>query len=522
MYTDDGTCRDGHSSRWHPWEDRPGVRHIPSFYRTAQAAIFGTISDDLPLFKTPDMESLVSTIISKRLYTLSADVLNVRNYPYANEMIGDPRVKPYVSRSGLIAALCMRNRKSSGFLIPAPTFKWDGEPTRETVSNIARLFTLFGFESPTLASLSEKVLRATLPTPHGIYRPSVWLRRDILENHEGGRMDFAIENQIYRVVKEFDKKKAYLVHSRLVPSPFKAPTIEVRPRLKHIREYATGWWHVVLVAVPCSIHPTKVNGKNPVAGEVIDKWLWTEELEQCLKSGYKLQTIVRGYGWYELSNFMCPWSDLLWEKYEQAKMSESDHMLDMIKGMMVGLPGRFLRQPEIFSLHHVDERVEGDIPLMFHWYELDDKHFTDYVIRPEYDRESTALSYIGSYIVMKMRCELYELMRKEEEHGYMVVRSYIDCYSVTHRQWNTACIPDQLPTESYRNVGTGMGQWTEKDYTDVYTEANRFIGLNTLTHELEIKAPGFAKSGNEHTQSARLDLLKRYQKYIEITRNQHV
>jgi hypothetical protein len=226
-----------------------------------------------------------------------------------------------------------------------------------------------------------------------------------------------------------------------------------------------------------------MGGLAPFEGQVIDKWLWTGELQDCLKAGYTLVEIKRGYGWTEMSNFMEQWSVILWEKYEQAR-NENEHLLECIKAMMVGLPGRFLRQPEIYTLVPIQEAIPGqDMPLCLNWKEPTDRHFSDYAIRPIYDKESTALSPVGSYIVAEMRRELYHLMKEEIAHGRTIVRSYIDNYSIDG------------PT-TLGHVGPGMGQYREKVLHHVYAEENRFRAVQVDPYGWEedvMVAPGFSR-----------------------------
>src|SRR4030095_946624 len=161
--------------------------------------------------------------------------------------------------------------------------------------------------------------------------------------------------------------------------------------------------------------------------------------------------------------------------------------------MMVGLPGRFLRQPMYYSLIPLSEarawrpgeEGEGDRALQLHYKEEGDRIFSDYAIRPEYDRESTALSHVGAYIVMKMRVELYDIMKREHENGRTVIRTYIDCYALNAR------------TSMPENIGTGKGQWKEKRYGPSWSEENRFIGVNLASGEIDTKTPGFERGGEK-------------------------
>ncbi len=507
MFDEDGEWRKIHSSLWHPWEDRPGIRHVPTYFNAQSQNIHTSYHPENFLYHVADMEEMIQCVSRNGLFLLCKDPLNEHEFSYANELLGDDRANPYLSRQGNIAALRLSNKRKSGFLVPAKTWRWDNEPTANLTRNIGEIFRIFGYESTTPASLSEKVLRATLPTPLGISRPSVWLRRDILDNHTGGRIDTAIP-KFYRTVKEFDKNKAYAWHSRSVPSPFHCPFIRSGPTLAECLDYPTGFWQCTLVAVPLSLHPIQIGKVEP--GEVITRWLWTGELLDCLEAGYQLVKIIRGYGFREMSNFMEMWSDILLEKHFQAQRSD-EHLAKIIKSMMVGLPGRFLRQPEQYRLVHISEVRKGDIPLMMHWQEDGDRKFSDYAIRPEHDKESTALSYIGSYIVAEMRRELYHRMKMEIEHGYHVIRSYIDCYSISIDDDNL--VRSGKEDERFRNIGTGIGQWKEKTYTNVYAEENRFIGEEAYNErQLKVKAPGFGID-------QRIYFIRRYR---EIVQNQPV
>lgn len=495
MRDEDGQWYNKHSSLWHPWQDKTGIRHVPCFHR--EEAIFSIASSD-PMFHVEHLEKLLSVVSQNQLFVLCHDILNEHEFFYAHELIGHPMATPYLSRKGNIAALRIANKRKSGFLVPEKTWNPNDIPLdySRLVENITLIFKLFGFESVTPASLSEKVLRATLPTPVRITRPNCWLRRDILENHVGGRIDCATP-ALYRKVRQFDKNKAYLFHSRYVPSPFETPIILVSPGIERAMGYAAGFWQCDVMARHATICPIQIEGRAPREGERFTCWLWSGEIQDCLECGYDVH-IRRGYGWSAMSDFMCPWSDILWQKYEQTKTFGDEHLLDIIKRMMVGVPGRFLRLPERYVLVPLSQIQEGDIPLLMHWRNDDERKFTDYAIRPEEDQESTALTPQGSYIVAEMRRELFHRMREEEQHGRTIVRSYIDSYCV---------VDTDTANKSYRNIGSGLGQWKEEEtWEDAYVEENRIVGRRR--GNLDMKAPGIEKD-------SRVALWKQYQRILQ-------
>jgi|SRR5215472_9807748 len=475
---------EGSSAMWHPWRDRPGVRHPVARWNGNT----GLTIDEQFSFHPASAQGLFDTVSRQKLYLYCEDILDQKSVPWTDDLLRFPpeQVVPYVSKSAGIAAIRLSNKRQSGFLLSAPSWCWHERLSERFLENVHLLFKLCGYQAVTLASLSERLLRSTLPESLHIHRPSMMLRRDVLNNHRGGRIDLAIP-AYYPLVVQFDENKAYLHHSRLVPSPYLVPVARYRPGIDSIFCYPTGFWHVRMLAVDhVAIHPIQIGGRRPVDGEVFDMWLWREEIEACLEYGYQLLNVEYGYGFRKLTNFLEPWSDLLWDLWVRAE-GDDLHIRRMIKAMMVGLPGRFLRQPEIYKIHPTREAQKGDIPLVFHWKDGQFKVFSDWVVRPEYDHESTALSPIGSYIVMKMRMELYERMRDFERNGHRVISTYIDCIRVCARSVDG--ISSGIPP-----LGSHPGSWKAEELRNVYVEENRLIAVRTDKFGWEedfMKAPGF-------------------------------
>jgi hypothetical protein len=467
---------------WHPWIDQRGTICRPCFYEAG--SIYGV--DGNLIGRCKSVEDLSTSIAQKGLYVICYDLLSEEDFPYVDALLGSENFTPYLSRTGGIPASRIKGGKGeSGYLLPAKTWTSDTRPNGDMVKNLCTIFRLCGWQSTTPASLSEKILRATLPPGTRISRPSVRLRRDILENHTGGRIDRAEAGRFYKYAFEYDKRKAYLSHSRLVPSPFLAPVARVRPSVEDALEYASGWWHVELIAHNCSgMQPLQIEGRNPVEGETFTRWLWAGEMLDCLGAGYSIIGIRRGYGFREMSTFMQKWSDVLWNLYGRSE-GEMDQIRDIIKAMMVGLPGRFLRKPVRYVLRHFTEAVPGDIPLPIKWREGSTQVLSHWVSHPEPDLESTALAPVGSYIVAEMRRELYRLAKQEEARDNVFLRSYIDCLAFKYRAETL-------------DIGPGLGQYKEKIFMNVWAEENRFIGQlvrdDGALEDPDMRAPGYGQT----------------------------
>jgi DNA polymerase type B, organellar and viral len=484
---------DGSVRLWHAWRDKPGMSHYPVFWD--QGRIY-TMYGKLLFSSISSPSELVHTIAHHKLFVLCRDVLSEEDIPYANELLGYPRVRPYLARSGSVAALRVAEKKSSGFLVPGRTWCYPGVVNAEVLEHLISIFLRFDFMSSTPSSLAEKILRGTIPDTMHISRPSLALRRDILDHHRGGRIDQASSGHFYKEAYEYDKIKAYLSHARYVPNPALAPVIRHFPDVSDALAYPCGYWLVTLIARARVVSPLSLDGRSPQEGEIIHIWLWSFELKDCLEAGYTLVEITRGYGFRAMSSFMEEWSDILFQAFEE---TEGELERDIIKSMMVGLPGRFLRRPEIYTLIPLSEarkrtpgQDDGDIPLRLHidaGWKSGDRIFSDYAIRAEYDQESTALSQVGAYIVAAMRHELYQRMLDEHKAGNVVIRSYIDCFTTTQK------------TQNRDILGTHLGQWKEQYFEGpFYAEANRFVGMQQGIRK--VVAPGMEKDSEERNTFA--------------------
>jgi hypothetical protein len=496
-------AHDGHSRRWHAWRDKPGMPLAPMMWHDGTiSTVYGS-----SLAYCSTLPELLDNVAGRKLFVLCRDILNEKDIPFSNDLLGSPLAHPYLSRSGGVTALRISQKKQSGFLVPGSTWGISGEMTEEGLKTIIEVFRLFDMQSTTPASLSEKVLRSLLPDKISISRPSLALRKDILENNVGGRIDKAKVGQFYASIYEYDQIWAYPDKACLVPDPSLAPVMCYLPSLNIALSFPTGYWLVHIRCVATVIAPIQINGRNPLEGEEIERWLWNEELRSCMECGYQVKKIQRGYGFRAMSNFMEEWAYLLREKWEEA---ENEDIRRIIKSMAVGLLGRFLRQPICHTLIPLAEARprtpgmdDGDIPLRMHLgpdYKDGDRIMSDYAMRPEYDRESTALCQIGAYVVMKQRMELYEMMRKEHENGRHVIRSYIDCYSLDG------------PTTLNNILGNQMGQWKEKRYGPSWTSLNGFVGVNQETGEIDARLPGY-----EHGSKERIAQLQQFKSHWNLT-----
>jgi hypothetical protein len=478
------------SSLWHPWLDKHTLRHTPCLY--------DEIKD-----MTQDTEQFIATMAEKELYCFVNDIIDETEVD--ESFLLSSNTQEYVSRTGKIVALRAKNKRKSGFFIPSSVWGHQGLPNHDLIDNINFLFRHFQYEALTPSSLSEKMLRSTLPERTIIYRPNDMLRRTLLEHSHGGRID---EKEVPRRLKKlysYDLVKAYLYHSRNVVSPFRSAIYHFYSDSSHDdawMDYQTAWIECNLVAHSESrshMHPIKINDqgvmRSPVEGEQIHVWLWQEELIDCLQAGYTLLHIEKIYGYREKSQFMQEWSDRLWGALDSCENAEQKNM---IKKMMVGLPGRFLKSPMQYHLVHESQGVqEHDEPITRQWSEENGWRVTSpWYLRAEPDLQSAQLTQVGHYIVMSCRQDMYRRMKQEEDLGNEILNSYIDCYTVAE------------PTKISERVGKELGNFKETIVNeDVVLEQNRIIPKNIDN----MRAPGFALQRKDGTRGERrVELWRRY------------
>jgi hypothetical protein len=483
-------------ARWHPWPEKSLKEKTPHLL---------TLWDQGRIWRTPDIfspvvdvEEIIEAVGRGRQYLFCSDPLDPFDLSFSDELLRDERATAFMQKMGKVVAVRIRGGRYSGFLIPARTWGYAGVDF-SMLDSLKDIFEKFQYEAITAAALSEKILRSTMPEKIYIYRPACHLREVLLENNGGGRIDMREEGKFYKKAFKYDINKAYLYFAQLVPDPRFPPKYHIRPRESWFYDYATpGYWRVTMVAHGSGIHPIFLTeeGKRrvPKEGEQFTRWLWRDEIMACERKGYTLLFIHEGYRWPETSDFLKPWGDILWTKFSQTQDEDQQRI---IKNMMVGLPGRFLKEPYNYLLIPRGEQVDSDQPIPYNWVHHADnwqkfernnprKVFSNWYLRKEYHEESTALTPIGAYIIMQCRLEIARLAMIEELKGNELISSYIDC--AVFAQPATSLSLGPLP-----------GQYKEERLTDVWAERNILISAE------DMRAPGF-EEGEE-----RSELWKKYQ-----------
>lgn len=480
-------------ARWHPWPTKKGLRHTLSLWKN-----HSIWSDDATSVEIESAEHGIEVVSRSQLYTFCNDPMDWSEFMWSDDLLLSPQSDVYVQKQGKVVAVRVKTGRYCGFFIPARSWGF-AVPNFEMIDIIRAVFEQFQIEAITPSSLSEKVLRWTLGEKISIFRPSVRLR-DVLLTHNGGsRIDLAEEERFYKRAYKYDRHKAFLSFAYAVPDPHFPPKYHVRPGESWLYDYATpGFWKVTMVAHGCGIHPIFLPGEGrkryPREGEQFTRWLWRDEILACEQKGYTLLFIHEGYRWTRTSDFLQPWADLLWDKFQLAKSGEEERI---IKSMMVGFFGRCLREPTNHFLVPMGEQKQGDTPILHTWVEhLDNwqggiegkKFFTNWYLRAEYNEESTALTPIGAWVIAQCRLEMFRLAAIEEARGNKLISSYID-----------SCVFERRA--SALSLGPLPGQYSEEIFQNVWAIRNALIPDD----EKKMRAPGYQIDSEE-----RHDFWKKY------------
>lgn len=463
-------------SLWHPWQEKEGCTHTLSLFRE---------------FNFSSVEEIISTISRGKYYALCTDILSSREVP--DSLVRNKSCEPYLSRNGYVTALRIKGKKGSGFLIPGIQWGCSSHPTQETINNIQSIFSIFNREAVSPSSLSEKILRATLPDKLCISRPSVALRKSILDNRSQARILKQGVGVKSEEAFEYDKIKAYLaIAASGVPSPFSSPL-----RFFHSdawQRFPLSWMRIKGVAhtKSQSIQPLLIKEgsicREAYDNEEFDTWVWTDKMHDCIAAGYTLE-VIEGYAFAEKSTFMAQWADILFNACEKYK---EDDFYPILKQMTQGLPGRFLKAPEVYTLVHLSEisskelREKTVIPISPNWTE-DESPQGNWFMRvdkeSEQARETAQLTPIGDYIVSECERQIYLATLEEQRAGNRVIRIYIDSITTTEEAKSLS-------------VGKKAGDFKVKKYFKAIVKENRFIGY-LETGERVLKAPSFKMNSPE-------------------------
>lgn len=453
----------GNVSLWHPWQEPEKRTHTLSL---------------LQGFNFQSIEEAIATLAGGKYYAICHNVF--RDVP--ESLILDNRSEPFLSKSGHIAALRIKGRRGSGFIIPAIQWQEERYPSPDTLSNIQSVFNIFKREAVTPSSLSEKVLRSTLPDKLIISRPSVALRRTILTNRSIARVTQWKRGIRSEEAYEYDKIKAYLsIAAAGVPSPFSAPIRWVHSNIW--QDMPVSFMKVRMTAhvqkgkiQPLLLNSPTTGSRVPVDNENIETWLWSGKAQDCIQSGYTLNEVLEGYSWYSTSTFMSEWANLLYLACENYK---EEAFYPILKRMTQGLPGRFLKAPEVYTLVHYTEYKPGDRPLENEWLGTESpmsNWFMRIDTESEEARESSQLTPIGDYIVSECERSMYHDAKKEEEQGNKVLRIYVDSLTLAY--------PARV-----LETGNRPGQYKVKRYWQAFFEDNRFVGYDEY-NVIVAKCPG--------------------------------
>lgn len=439
------------------------------------------ITHDGEVIPYTNIKSFIKDITDRRLLIFVDELTNPDKFHHLKEFLDDKRVKAVVCRTRGVVGLYIKSRYSCWF-VQRSTWDGGGTPDKEFLDTMKEVFRVNGRCAATPGSLGERKIIETLPEGTRYNRPSHMLRADLLSDKVGGRADTKELNVKRRKLYERDVNSGYPHCSRETVDPAEKPKRFLGSD-EGISCFSS-WCHCT-VRLPHGVRPPRFgpipkrrednNLEFPTEpGVEMEGWWWREELDRARTAGYQVE-VLDGYFWRKSSNWLEQWAINMYN----LRMSTEGHVQDIIKTEMVAAIGRMSMAPEKLTLVHQSHSQEGDIPIMIQSIDIDQSPISEYYIHIEEDIQSCHLTHIGSYILMRARVMLYDMMLLEESTGNTVVASNFDSYY--------SLKPSILPS------GKGLGEWKERVIEDAIIEAPRSIkGIREGT-PID-KRPGVPKS----------------------------
>lgn len=300
----------------------------------------------------------------------------------------------------------------------------------------------------TPASLGNAGLQTHLQNKHiRISRPSVMLRRILLENTIGGRLDPPKRDQVppnTKRVYEEDQNSSYPYAACETIDPTHTPVYfpHGSSRLDHYYAY----YARAFVRIPKGEDASKGFGVLPIRNELSSEvtfvteeetyvgWWWKATLDRCKELGYEVD-VLEAYAWKKSSNFMSGWAREIFATITRLKCLRDkevgetkdiyDMAVDMMKIVGVSTIGRHGMHPETRTLVHEDDYQKGDKPLV-NPYAYSPNPFTEYYIRTTDNPDAEWLTHVYSFILDNARNSTWDRIQAHISTGTIVLASRVD------------------------------------------------------------------------------------------------
>lgn len=300
----------------------------------------------------------------------------------------------------------------------------------------------------TPGSLGRAGLQTHLQNKHiRVSRPSVMLRRILLENTIGGRVDTPKRDKVppdTTVVYDEDQNCSYPHAACETIDPTHTPVYFPKSSPKLDNYYA--YYARAFVRIPPGEDASKGFGVLPVRNELSSEvtfvtepetyigWWWKATLDRCKSLGYDVD-ILEAYAWKKSSTFMATWSKEIFATITRLKClrdSSSEEnkdiyemAVDMMKIVGVSTIGSHGMHPETRTLVHESNYQKGDIALVDP-YAHSPNPFTDYYIRVTSNPDAEWLTHVYSFILDVARNTTWDRIQAHIANGTVVLASRVD------------------------------------------------------------------------------------------------
>jgi len=269
----------------------------------------------------------------------------------------------------------------------------------------------------TPGSLGQRIWRAShIGSP--VSRPNIALRKKLLDNLIGGRVDTFETNVRYNTLYEIDMKSAYA--SMCTSLPYGTAT---RIMAGSVVSYAT-WYCECKITIPFTlpfgpfaIRKDSLHNSYPDQPGTYRAWIWRNEYERALQAGCSID-ILSGWGWDSMDNRASIWAN----EMQRLRVSAPEYIADVVKKCIVAAIGRHGMQPYSYELIDYTIATEEDLSVL----SQGEHPITNWYLRKKEEKENSNLTHWYAYIMAACRCALYDRMLAEKEAGNRIIASNYD------------------------------------------------------------------------------------------------
>ena len=429
--------------------------------------------EDIGQFTVRDFTNLLDLIFNLDCLTFCPSLLPGYDFKFLPEAVHSPDCEVLATSEGKPLAIRAVRSPSSRWIVPSDM--WDRQIDDYFISDMRKLFHLFGVVKPTPGSLGQALLRRNLSQNY-LPRHTACnaIAGEFLSLHgHGGRCDTMV-NKGYEIESalELDESDAYLAHCLQLQAgtSYWFKNGHTTPFITWFAECDV--W--IKDELPLGPFPIRSGGKNarirwPRKRGKYRTFLWKEQAEDARQAGCDI-VVKSGVGWKYLHNDLEPFARYM----HRSRMAVAGTSIERdVKKVSVSGLGHFGMKSTFHYLTDIDDGVSPVLP---------DKggRPLKYYTRIEHDYTRPDMIHWYNYLIMQCARTLYHAALPYAIEGRLLMTNY-DALLIVEKD-ETMRYPEKHTLSS---MMCDMGDWRWQRLTNV-----KILGDRSLKCDQKIVTPG--------------------------------